>query len=221
MVRGAWELRVFFKPHDSNFDLWQFLGQFKKKGMEGFHPEARSDTYFNLRDKRFGLKLRGNSTLELKVLHQYDTDTTAELWEKPILTPFRKNIKQVLNWKDEIAPILENSSDFKPVIQLLDHFDTKDLIKVDKKRTQILLDTASYNLPIPTKGKCTAGTSLACLTAPNSHFRIEQVDITFRDHKENTDKVYRSICFENGISNENLRAWKEDESEEETDFYFR
>jgi hypothetical protein len=151
------ELRVFFKLSESTFDLWKFFSVVNKSA-----PEIRSDTYFHLNDKRFGLKLRSRHTIELKVLdQQQDTNTNTnantnakvENWAKIVHIPLNSNVEGVRNWHDELKPLLGNSSAGKRVVELLHGFDSKNLIPISKQRTQQYLNYA---------GGCFAGLPFVC-----------------------------------------------------------
>lgn len=153
----GWELRVFFNSLDSKFDLWTFLGLVK--GGIAKHKEIRSDTYFHLHDKRYGLKLRNGSALELKVLQKYDEKTSAERWAKTIHTslPFHVGAKEI-KWHEAIGPHLGSSSEAKEVSQLLTKFSSSKLVAITKERTQEFLDFGHLKLPPPAnKGGCIAG----------------------------------------------------------------
>eukprot|EP00026_Physarum_polycephalum_P018709 Phypoly_transcript_20397.p1 GENE.Phypoly_transcript_20397~~Phypoly_transcript_20397.p1 ORF type:complete len:224 (+),score=24.27 Phypoly_transcript_20397:42-674(+) len=170
------ELRVFFNTLDSKFDLWSFLG-LVKSGI-GNHKEVRADTYFHLNDKRYGLKLRNKSTLELKVL--LHSEGNAERWAKTIHTSIPVHGSPAVKWKDVLAPHLGPSTDAKQVLQLLSNFHQDKLVTISKERTQEFVDFRSLNLPPPAnKGGCIA----------------EQVDLTFIDG-EGRNVCYRSICLE-------------------------
>jgi hypothetical protein len=150
----GWELRIFFNTTDSKFDLWSFLG-LVKSGI-GKHKEVRTDIYFHLHDKRYGLKLRNESTLELKVLLQ--SDGNAERWAKTIHTSLPFHESKDVKWKDVLTPHLGSSSDAKQVLQLLSKFHPIRLVAISKERTQEFVDFSSLNLPPPAnKGGCIAG----------------------------------------------------------------
>lgn len=150
----GWELRVFFNTVDSKFDLWKFLG--KKIGK---NKEVRSDTYFHLHDKRYGLKLRGGNLLELKILQQ--NDGTAERWAKTMQGYIPLNVKggakdnKDVKWKDELAPHLGSSNDAMQVTQLLSTHHPVSLVTISKERHQEFIELAS--LKLENKGGCIAG----------------------------------------------------------------
>ena len=198
---------MFFNVVDSKFDLWTFLGSIKNGVAK--HKEIRADTYFHLHDKRYGLKLRSGSTLELKVLQECGDKHSAEKWKKTIHTqlPLHASGFQDIKWKDELAPHLGSSKDAKEVMKLLSKFHSSKLITISKERTQEFLDFNSLNLPPPAnKGGCIAGNSISSLNSPTLYLpALEQVDLSFND-KHGKNMFYRSICFEGRTTNLQLNV---------------
>lgn len=115
----------------------------------GGGDEKRTDTYFNLFDKQYGLKFRGSQVLELKVLKQIDPHTKAELWEKSVRTSYQYHPKvhnASTNWKKEVGAMITGC---KEVVNLLKDFHFSNLIPIEKSRQQTFVNMK--------EGSCIAG----------------------------------------------------------------
>lgn len=152
------ELRVFYKVKDCKFDLWEFLGLSKSI------PEKRTDIYFNLSDKRFGLKLRHGSVLELKELQKVDPNTQVEFWAKTIQTHFPTSIQQTQNWRQELEPMIGRSVAASTILHLLSDFHSGKLVTINKSRKSRFLNLDNYKFPPPAHvGSCHAGIMIVSL----------------------------------------------------------
>eukprot|EP01127_Copromyxa_protea_P024665 TRINITY_DN9829_c0_g1_i1.p1 TRINITY_DN9829_c0_g1~~TRINITY_DN9829_c0_g1_i1.p1 ORF type:complete len:188 (-),score=26.85 TRINITY_DN9829_c0_g1_i1:115-678(-) len=116
------ELRIFF-PKDVGFNLQERL---KELGVRhSVSPlEERTDHYLDLKDANFGLKMRGNNKLELKVRRKKEGVVT--YWEKVVAVNCNGRRDAILNALRRHRPTQERFENFLQI----------DTYEFRKKRVQ-------------------------------------------------------------------------------------
>jgi hypothetical protein len=147
-VVQMWEWRIFTTRESIKIPMAEITRQLEKVSME-----ERTDYYYNLKDKRYGLKERGTTSiglfdpkLELKLL--ISEENKLECWEKVI----KKTVHQKISNKQGLAikqineilakeTVIVNKKYKKMVQEVNELFNKhqKDRVPVAKKRKQIIV----------------------------------------------------------------------------------